>query len=61
MQSIEQNKINQLSVIICDFLRQLDPAEFDDEEECAGHTRSSAIADALASHLVGNGISMDIL
>lgn len=57
MNSIEQDKANELSIIICEFLRNFDPAEFDDEGANGGHTRSAAIADALSAHLVDSGYS----
>lgn len=57
MSCIEQDKANELSIFICEFLRSFDPAEFDDEDGNGGHTRSAAIADALSEHLVDAGFS----
>ena len=57
MNSIEQDKANELSIIISEFLHEFDPAEFGDEDENGGCTRSTAIADALSCHLVDAGFS----
>lgn len=59
MTEMNEYKTNELSTIIFEFLKQLDPAEFDDEEGNGGHTRASAIAECLAKHLVGIGLSID--
>ena len=59
MNSIEQDKANEMSIIISEFLHEFDPAEFGDEDENGGRTRSAAIADALSCYLVDAGFSKD--